>query len=141
MDMQRGNSNHGPRIDEQMSREVSGHVQGTSGSRAEEWRLPEPSGEDQPEARTAPGNAIGSFRTGTPKGMSPEDIEQRSRLAQYLSVSALPGDRETLLRSAQENDAPDDILAELDRLPPGAQYQTVSEVWAALGHTNESQRW
>ena len=32
-DMERGNSKHGPRLDDEMSREVSGTVQGTAGSR------------------------------------------------------------------------------------------------------------
>jgi hypothetical protein len=139
--MDRGNSKHSPRVDEQMSREASGHLQGTSGSRVEEWRQPEPAGEDQPEVRTAPQNATGDWRTGTPRGMTPGDIEQRSRIAQYLSLSALPGNRETLLSNARENDAPDDVLDELNRLPSGARFQTVSEIWAALGHTNETQRW
>ncbi|HEX5541312.1 MAG TPA: DUF2795 domain-containing protein [Micromonospora sp.] len=139
--MERGSSKHGPRVDEQMSREVSGTLQGISGSRAEEWRQPEPAGEDQPQPTVAPNSETGDFRTGTPKGMTPGDVEQRSRIARYLSVSAMPGDRETLRRNAEENNAPADILAELDRLPSGTEFRTVSEIWAALGHMNEPQRW
>ena len=48
-------------------------------------------------------------------------------------MSALPGDRLVLIASARENEAPDDVLAALERLPEGTEYQTVSEVWAALG--------
>jgi hypothetical protein len=136
--MERGNSKHGPRLDEEMSREVSGTVQGTVGSRAEEWRQPEPAGEDQPEATAAPTSAE---RTGVPAGMTPNDVEQRSRLGRYITLSALPGDRESLRRTAEANEAPDDILADLDRLPPKAEFRTVSEVWAALGHENETERW
>ena len=139
--MERGSSKHGPRVDEELSREVSGTVQGTAGSRVEEWRQPEPAGEDQPEATTAPTGETGDYRTGTPKGMTPRDIAQRSRLGRYISLAALPGNREALRRNAQENDAPSDVLAQLDRLPDGTEFQTVSEVWAALGHTNEPQRW
>ena len=47
----------------------------------------------------------------------------------------------SLRRSAAGNEAPDEVLAQLDQLPPGTQFQTVSEVWAALGHANETQRW
>ncbi|MFF5053154.1 DUF2795 domain-containing protein [Micromonospora sp. NPDC000663] len=138
--MERGNSKHGPRIDEQMSQEVSGLVQGpgTGGSRVDEFRVPEPAGEDQPEATTAP---AGETRTGAPKGMSSEDVEQRSRLGRFITLSALPGDRETLVANARDNDAPDDIVAALERLPEGTRYQTVSEVWAALGNKNETTRW
>ncbi|HEX2773153.1 MAG TPA: DUF2795 domain-containing protein [Micromonosporaceae bacterium] len=136
--MERGNSKHGPRVDEEMSREVSGTVQGTAGSRAEEWRHPEPSGEDQPEPTTAP---VGETRAGTPQGMTADDVEQRSRLARFIALSALPGDRSALRRNAEENEAPGDVLAELDRLPADTKFQTVAEVWAALGHSNEKQRW
>ena len=35
--MERGSSKHSPRVDEQMSQEVLGTVQGIAGGRAEEW--------------------------------------------------------------------------------------------------------
>jgi hypothetical protein len=138
--MERGNSKHGPRLDEQMSQEVSGLVQGpgVGGSRVDEFREPEPPGEDQPGPTTAP---AGELRTGAPQGMSSRDVEQRSRLGRFIGLSALPGDRETLLGSARENEAPDDVIAALEQLPAGTRYRTVSEVWAALGHKNETQRW
>ncbi|WP_229398245.1 DUF2795 domain-containing protein [Micromonospora okii] len=138
--MERGSSKHSPRVDEQMSQEVSGLVQGpgTGGSRVDEFRQPEPAGEDQPEATTAP---AGELRTGAPKGMSSTDVAERSRLGRYITMTALPGDRETLVANARDNDAPDDIVAALEGLPPGTRYQTVSEVWAALGNKNETTRW
>ncbi|PZF93860.1 DUF2795 domain-containing protein [Micromonospora deserti] len=138
--MERVNSKHGPRLDEQMSQEVSGLVQGpgTGGSRVDESRVPEPAGEDQPEPTTAP---AGELRSGAPKGMSSQDVEQRSRLGRFITMSALPGDRSALIANARDNDAPDDIVAELERLPEGTRYQTVSEVWAALGNKNETTRW
>ena len=138
--MERGNSKHGPRIDDQMSQEVSGLVQGpgTGGSRVDEARVPEPAGEDQPEATTAP---AGELRSGAPKGMSSQDVERRSRFGRFITMTALPGDRETLIANARDNDAPDDIIADLQTLPDGTRYQTVSEVWAALGNKNETTRW
>ncbi|GIG92609.1 DUF2795 domain-containing protein [Plantactinospora endophytica] len=136
--MERGNSKHGPRLDEEMGREVKGTVQNAAGGRAEEWREPEPAGEDQPGITRAPSN---DTRAGAPQGMTSEEVEQRSRLGRFIPLSALPGDRESLRRSAEENEAPDDVLAQLDQLPPGDQFQTVSEVWAALGHANETHRW
>ncbi|SCL33255.1 Protein of unknown function [Micromonospora nigra] len=138
--MERGSSKHGPRLDDQMSQEVSGLVQGpgAGGSRVDEFRQAEPAGEDQPEPTTAP---TGDLRTGSPQGMTSEDVEARSRLGRFITMTALPGDRATLIANAQDNEAPADVLADLERLPEGTRYQTVSEVWAALGHTNETTRW
>jgi hypothetical protein len=136
--MERGNSKHGPRVDEQMSREVSGVVQGTAGSRIEEWHTPEPAGEDQPEPTTVP---AGDTRAGVPQGMTSDEVERRSELGRFISLSALPGDRDGLRRNAEANQAPEAILAALDELPAGREFRTVSEVWAALGHDNESRRW
>ena len=52
--MDRGSSKHSPRVDEQMDQEVRGVVQGTAGARAEEWKMAEPSGEDQPQVSLVP---------------------------------------------------------------------------------------
>ncbi|MFI2711540.1 DUF2795 domain-containing protein [Micromonospora sp. NPDC018662] len=138
--MERGSSKHSPRVDDQMSSEVSGLVQGpgAGGARVDEFRQPEPSGEDQPEATTAP---AGDLRTGSPQGMSSADVEARSRLGRFIGMAALPGDRDALVANARENEAPADIVAALESLPDDARYQTISEVWAALGHRNETTRW
>ncbi|MFI6128805.1 DUF2795 domain-containing protein [Micromonospora sp. NPDC051141] len=138
--MERGSSKHSPRVDDQMSSEVSGLVQGpgAGGARVDEFRQAEPSGEDQPEATTAP---AGDLRTGSPQGMSSTDVEARSRLGRFIGMAALPGDRDALVANARENEAPADIVAALEGLPDDTRYQTVSEVWAALGHRNETTRW
>ncbi|WP_281894498.1 DUF2795 domain-containing protein [Phytohabitans aurantiacus] len=134
--MERGSNKHGPRLDDQMAAEVRGMVQGNvAGSRVEEWRQPEPAGEDQPEPTTVP---AGDYRTGAPEGMTSEEVEQRSRLGRYLDLSALPADREGLRRSAERHQAPDDVLDALDRLPSGTTFETVTEVWATLRHENDS---
>jgi hypothetical protein len=136
--MERGSDKHGPRVDDELEREVQSTLRGTGDSRAEDWRDPEPSGEDQPETSLVPEGDDGS---GAPQGMTSEEVEQRSRLGTYINRSVLPGDRAALRRSAEENEAPDDVLAEIDRLPSDREFRTVSEVWSALGHTNETQRW
>jgi hypothetical protein len=136
--MERGNAKHSPRVDDEMAQEVEGTVRGTAGGRAEEWREAEPSGEDQPEPSLVPGGDDGS---GAPQGMTTEEVEMRSKLGRYLTRHALPGDRDALRHNAEENEAPDDVLAEINRLPTGVTFRTVSEAWGALGHPNETTRW
>jgi len=118
--MDRGSSKHSPRVDEQMSQEVRGTVQGTAGSRAEEWKMAEPSGEDQPQVSLVPdeGNVGG---------------EAFSRFGTYIGLSAFPGDRAALEKSARDLEAPDDVLDAISTLPAGTTYQNVAEVWRALG--------
>ena len=66
-----------------------------------------------------------------------DEIEARSRLGRFIPLASLPGDRDDLVAGATDLNAPDDVLAELDRLPEDELFETVSEVWAALGHRNE----
>ncbi|GIF14999.1 uncharacterized protein DUF2795 [Actinoplanes teichomyceticus] len=101
-----------------MKQEVRGNVQGIAGGRAEEWKTAEPAGEDQPEASRVP-NA--------------DALASLSRFGTYIGLSSMPGDREALRRGARTLGAPDDVLADLDRLPEGVVFHTVSEIWAALG--------
>ena len=112
--MDRGSSKHSPRVDDQMAEEVRGTVQGTVGGRAEEWKMAEPSGEDQPQATLAP----------------EEDPNGFSRFGRYIG-RVLPGDRDAVARSARDLEAPDDVLARLDRLPPDEVFQNVRDVWEA----------
>jgi len=116
---------------------VQSHVTGgPAGSRAEEWREPEPRGEDQPEVTWA----LGDNRPGgTPPGMTREDVERRSELGRYIAA-ALPASRDELIVAVQETYAPDHILHQVRELPETGTFQTVNEVWAALGHANESTR-
>lgn len=47
----RDSDRHGPRVDEELDREVRGLVQGNRPSRAEQWRDPEPDADDDPDPR------------------------------------------------------------------------------------------
>jgi hypothetical protein len=116
--MERGSSKHSARVDEEMKQEVLGTVQGIAGGRAEEWKMAEPAGEDQPDA------------TRTVEAETANDL---SRFGRYIGRSAMPGDRDALRRSAETLDAPDDILDDLGTLPDNVVFHTVTEVWAALG--------
>jgi uncharacterized protein DUF2795 len=103
--MDRGSSKHSPRVDEKMAGEArgTGHV--------EEWNQAEPSGEDQP-------------------AVSPvlDETDDFSRFGSYLG-RVFPADREALLASARELEAPDDVISRLETLPTGTTYRNAAEVW------------
>jgi hypothetical protein len=116
--MERGSNKHGARIDDEMSDEVRGEVRGNPGGRAEEWHLAEPSGDDQPDVTEL---------------LDVDESEQFTRFGRYVGRSALPGDRDALKRSAEDLNAPDDVLDDLDRLPAGTVFNNLAEAWTALG--------
>jgi Protein of unknown function (DUF2795) len=111
--MERGSNKHSPRLDEEMADEVRGTVQGAGGGHVEEWKMAEPSGEDQPVT-----------------SLEPDETDDFSRFGSYLG-RVFPADREALLSSARGFEAPDDVLDRLATLPPGTTYQNASEAWKA----------
>jgi hypothetical protein len=135
--MERGSSKHSPRLDEQLEHEVEGVVRAGRATHAEEWADPEPPGDDQPEVDRAPGTELIG---GVPAGLTPEEVELRSEVAAALRRSDLPADREQLLERAVERYAPPRVLDELRRLPADQTFDTIGEIWTALGHGHEEQR-
>ena len=119
---------HGALLDDQMAQETRGIVQGRAGGRAEEWKTSEPAGEDQPEATVVPDGAYGR---GVPNGVGSAHGEAFSRFGTYIGLSAFPGDRAALERSALALEAPDDVMQRLSTLPEGEVYQNVAQVWKA----------
>jgi len=120
MDQQRDSDKHGPRLDDELKHEVAGLQQGAPVEpRAEEWRTPEPPDEDADEQ--APGTAT----------------EARSELARYLRPSRFPARREDLLTEAVDQNAPDEIVDRLRRLPGDVAFDNVADVWVALGGGRE----
>ena len=77
---------------------------------------------------------------GTPAGTDPADIDRRAALAEVLGKEVWPADRDALLAKAREATAPDEVLAQLERLPAGEQFTNVQEVAQALGLGTEQQR-
>lgn len=118
--MDRDSDKHGPRLDDEMKREVSGLEQGAPvDPRAEEWHTPEPP-EDQPD-ELAPGT----------------ETEARSEVARFLRPSCFPADRENLVAEATDQHAPDSIVNLLGRLPGNVSFTNVAAVWEALGGGRE----
>jgi hypothetical protein len=134
--MDRGSNKHGRLHDEELRHETEGLVRGGHPTHAEEWKDPEPPGDDQPD----PGLVATSEQPGVPPGMTPGDVEGRSALARSLPPSAFPADAAALRRVAAESFAPQPVLDVLGRLPEGREYANVNEVWRALGGHVEEHR-
>ena len=77
---------------------------------------------------------------GTPAGTDPGGLERRAALAEVLGKEVWPAYRDALLAKAQEATAPDDVLAQLRRLPAGEQFTNIQDVARALGLGTEQQR-
>lgn len=135
--MERGSSKHGPIHDDELKHEVEGLVRGEGRSRVEEWRDPEPPGEDQPDVDAYPeGTLVG----GVPPGMRPEDVEARSELASYLGPHVYPANRDKLLDRLRDQHAPDRLIDAVSALPPDQEFRNVAEVAVALGLGVEQKR-
>jgi hypothetical protein len=122
--MTRESTKHGPKLDDAMKHETRPLEQGAPvESRVQESREAEGPGEldRDVDARTAPPGALGS-----------DSVEARRELSRHLRLSAFPADRAVLVAEAEEQNAPEPVLAVLRTLPGDATFETVHEVWAAL---------
>jgi hypothetical protein len=135
--MERASDKHGPRVDEQMAHETEGTTRAGKATHVEEWRDPEPSGEDQPDVDRAPGETLVG---GTPPGMTEADVELRSEVASSLGKDVWPATGAALRERAQDARAPDRVQSVLARLDPAVTYRNVQEVWTALGGGVERRR-
>jgi hypothetical protein len=133
----RGSDKVSPRQDEQLKHETEGLVRSGHGTHAEEWKDPEPSGEDQPDADLVPD---GSLHGGTPAGMAPDDVEGRSELATFLGKDCYPMVREQVIDLVMDRNAPDRVVDLVRRLPSGREFTNVNDIWTALGGGVEAQR-
>src|SRR3954467_15504092 len=136
--MERGSDKVSPRLDEQMQHETEGLVRSGRSTSAEEWKDPEPSGEDQPDADRVPdGTLVG----GTPAGMTADDVEGRAELATYIGKDAYPVVRAQVIDLVMERQAPDRIIDLVKNLPSDREYQNINEIWTAVGGNVESDRY
>lgn len=135
--MERRSDKHGPRLDETLAHEMEGALRAGHSTHAEEWKDPEPSGEDQPDVDRAPDSTLVG---GVPEGMTAADVAGRAELATYLGRSAYPATGAELVALAEQNDAPDEVLAALRELPAEQGFATAQEVWSALGGGAEAHR-
>ena len=136
--MERGNSKHSPRLDEQMEHEVEGMMTAERPTRAEEWKEAEPAGEDQAD----PGRLgePADRQPGVPPGMTIEDVELRAEVAEHLPRSVFPADESALLGHLVDTNAPDRLQQLIRQLPSGQTYENVGDVVRALGVQEETER-
>ena len=135
--MERGSDKHSPMRDEQLKHETDGLVRSGHATHAEEWKDPEPSGEDQPDADRAP---AGTLHGGVPTGMSDEDVEGRAEVATYIGKGSYPMVGQQILELVIDRQAPERVIDLVRRLPSGREFHNVNEVWAAVGGHVESDR-
>ena len=134
MTIERGSDKHGARADDALAGEVEGAMRSGHSTHAQEWKDPEPSGEDQPDVDLNPN---GTLTGGTAEGVDSGDIEGRSELATRLGKEVWPATADVLRDVAEENQAPDRILQQLASLPEGRTYENVQQVWEDLGGGRE----
>lgn len=123
MSIDRGNTKHGPRLDDQMAHEVKGE------GRIEEWREPEPPGDDQPERGWVP---PGHHGLDTGDDRDPDRRDERALLGGYIPRDIYPADREKILDAVREHHAPDGVIDLLNQLPEGVTYPDPVELWKEL---------
>ena len=136
--MERGSSKHSARVDDEMGHEVEGMMTAERPTRAEEWKEAEPAGEDQAD----PGRLgePADRQPGTPPGMTNQDVELRSELAEHLPRSVFPTDESGLLGQLVDGNAPDRLQQLVRQLPTGQVYDNVGDVARALGLGEETER-
>jgi hypothetical protein len=131
----RGSDKSGPRIDEERARDTESMERGAPvPSRAEEFREVEGAGDDEP----APDARLSGDRGMVPEDqLGPDELEARSELARHLDPSVFPADREGLLQTAVENNAPASVMDRLADLPEDVTFENVQMVWESLGGSVE----
>lgn len=123
--MRRDKTKHGPRLDDELKKEVESL---TRGAPVESRRDP-----DREQEGASDGEREPSSRTAGPDRLGPDESTARAELSRHLRASAFPADRDRLIAEAGRNDAPAAVVDALQRLPVGASFATVYEVWEALG--------
>lgn len=134
-DQDHGQDKTGPLRDDEMKKEMQGELKGGRSTRVEEEHELQPSGEDQPYADRSPNATLPGS---TPPGMTQEDVELRTELGRHLGRSLYPADREKVLQTLRENNAPDRLIETASALPAGSQCSNVQDVLRAFGRGTEN---
>ncbi len=130
-----GQDKTGPLRDDEIKKRMQGELKGGRSTRVEEEHELQPSGEDQPYTDRSPNAAT---RGSTPPGMTPQDVDFRTEMARHLGRGLYPADREKVLRTLRENNAPDQIVDTVAELPADGQYENAQDILRALGRGTDT---
>lgn len=133
--MERGNTKHNPRVDEQLEHETRAIEQGhgvESHTRAD--RLQEDTGDDDPDVSPA---TRFEDEIDPPLGVSVRTAQERSELALAFVPSLFPATRDELLGYAEANPVPENVVERVRTLPADRPYDNVQAIWLALGEPAE----
>jgi len=136
--VERGSDKVSPRADEELKHQTQGLVRSGHTTHAEEWKDPEPIGEDQPDADLAPD---GTLHGGTPAGMTGDDVEGRAELAGYIGKDAYPLVGQQVLELVIDGHAPTRVVDLVRRLPSGREFHNINDIWTSLGGHVEAERY
>jgi hypothetical protein len=134
--LERGSDKHSAMVDEALKHDTASLRRGgPTEARSEECREQEgpAEGEPTPDARLRGGGEIPGAH------LSPDDLNGRAELARFLEHRTFPARPDELAAHARGRHAPDAVVEQL-RSVPDRLYETVSEVWAALGGRVEPPR-
>jgi hypothetical protein len=124
--MDPGSNQHNRRLDQELAHEARGLTEGGQDEgRPEDWRELEPSADDHPAAPSADDAGQSDDEPVT-------DRDALARVAGYLRRSIFPATGTGMVEEATDNQAPDDILDDLRRLPPTEVYENIAEAWAKI---------
>jgi hypothetical protein len=128
--VERGSVQHGARLDDELAAGSDALTAGATVSARERADL-------DPEAPTVDELDLSATRPDLDGG-TPVWVTARSELARWLLPSSFPADATVLLEGAEDLGAPDEVLLLLGSLEPLTRYETVGEVWIALGGAHET---
>jgi hypothetical protein len=122
---ERGSDKASPRVDDELVRETEPLERGAPApARAEEHRQMEAPAEGEPAPDARP-----------ERGAGQDSSAARAELARHLRPSVFPADRQELVATARDENAPDEVIRALERLPADRRFDTPQDVWEALGES------
>lgn len=126
---------HGPREDDDLKKAARSMTAGAPvESRAAPHRLEEDPG---PDATISPATRPDVDQDGR---LAPGELDARAELAARLAAARFPAEASQLRTGAAAAGADESLVASLAALPPGRRFDTVEQVWEALGGRGEGGR-
>lgn len=127
---------HSPRIDEQLQHETSSLVGGSHDEGRDEARRQQAPGPGEPDVglvdRSLPGD--------DEHRIDEAQLDERARVAAALAPATFPATRDHLTSVAEAEHLAPELLDRLRTLDAGEVFETVQQVWTALGGDAEGPR-